>query len=61
MLGGPAAAGAVPRPVPRPMPRRVYEYTRVARWHRTTLLLDWALFTIPLGLGVLIGWAIWGH
>jgi ATP-dependent Clp protease ATP-binding subunit ClpC len=64
-LGGPAVVprrARPPRPVARPgaapdrMPRRV--------WDRPSppglLLLGWLLFGVALGLGVLVGWAIWG-
>jgi ATP-dependent Clp protease ATP-binding subunit ClpC len=41
----------------RGMPRRVAEYAP----HRPTglLLLGWSLFAAAMGIGILIGWAIW--
>jgi hypothetical protein len=27
---------------------------------RSTLLLGWLLFAVALGIGIAIGWAIWG-
>ena len=54
-----------PPPVPIPrrrsarMPRRIATYGESAR-RRTKLLTGWLLFAVSLGVGILIGWAIWG-
>src|SRR5207253_3951249 len=60
--GSPVVPQAVPRP-PRVQtggePRRVSEPE--PRWSpRELLLLGWLLFGVALGLGVLVGWLIWG-
>jgi hypothetical protein len=40
-------------------PRRVFDYGPTTGSH-LALLLGWALFGVALGIGILIGWAIWG-
>jgi ATP-dependent Clp protease ATP-binding subunit ClpA len=47
---------------PRPLPRRPpaqFEYFRHPM-QQVPLLPGWLLFAVSLGLGVLVGWAIWG-
>jgi hypothetical protein len=41
------------------MPRRVSSHAQVG-WDPQVLLAGWALFAIALGIGIAIGWAIWG-
>jgi ATP-dependent Clp protease ATP-binding subunit ClpC len=53
-LGGPAVA-------PRPVPGRRVEPPRARRLPPVALLAaGWLLFALALGVGILIGWAIWG-
>lgn len=40
---------------PLPIGREVLELER-----RVPFVLGWALFGVSLGLGVLVGWVIWG-
>jgi ATP-dependent Clp protease ATP-binding subunit ClpC len=70
-LGG---EGAHPRPVPQPSGEGEYgllgvaheelrglsRARRLSRVGRLSLLAGWLLFGVSLGVGVLIGWAIWG-
>jgi ATP-dependent Clp protease ATP-binding subunit ClpC len=61
MLGGAAAAGSTGRtlvPRPRRVPRRISDYRRPspAGW----IALGWLLFCGAMGIGILIGWLIWG-
>ena len=42
------------------MPRRVAIYGRPVVSPHLPLLLGWALFAAAMGIGILIGWAIWG-
>jgi ATP-dependent Clp protease ATP-binding subunit ClpC len=59
LLGGPA-----PRSVPLSQPEgRAAGWTSYGPLARRTpsLLLGWALGTFSLGVGILIGWAIWGQ
>ena len=53
MLGGPAAEI-------RPDPGRGWTSTGPLARRTPSLLLGWALGTFSLGVGILIGWAIWG-
>jgi ATP-dependent Clp protease ATP-binding subunit ClpC len=59
-LGGPPRAGAAP---PAPWPRPPLRRGRY-RWSATPpyvhLLVGWTLFGVALGVGMLIGWLIWG-
>ena len=52
-LGGPAAVGGPPLPFPRRRRRR--RMLPVA-----ALMLGWILFGVAAGLGLLLGWLIWG-
>jgi ATP-dependent Clp protease ATP-binding subunit ClpC len=55
-LGG-SSVGAVVRAVPR----RLRRHGRSARvWQAEALLVGWAMFGVAAGLGVLLGWLIWG-
>ena len=70
-LGG---KGAHPRPVPQPIGEGEYgllgvaheevrslsRARRLSRAGRLSLLAGWLLFGVSLGIGILIGWAIWG-
>jgi ATP-dependent Clp protease ATP-binding subunit ClpC len=61
VLGGAAPAGVAGRafvPRPRRMPRRISDYRppSPARW----IAVGWLLFGSALGIGILIGWLIWG-
>jgi ATP-dependent Clp protease ATP-binding subunit ClpA len=65
-LGGRAAH---PRPIPQPIERKgehalgfvAHEgLPNLSPGSRFSLLAGWILFGISLGIGVLIGWAIWG-
>ncbi len=42
------------------MPRRVAAYGSPAPSSLQPLLLGWSLFAVALGIGILIGWLIWG-
>jgi ATP-dependent Clp protease ATP-binding subunit ClpC len=53
MLGGPAGEN-------RPDPGGVWTSTGPLARRTPSLLLGWALGTFSLGVGILIGWAIWG-
>jgi UvrB/uvrC motif len=46
----------------RRMPRRVssYDLEPVRLGPTPALVVGWALFGLALGIGILIGWAIWG-
>jgi ATP-dependent Clp protease ATP-binding subunit ClpA len=46
-------------PYPR-MPRRVASYGEFETHPARSLVLGWLLFGAALGIGILIGWAIWG-
>jgi ATP-dependent Clp protease ATP-binding subunit ClpC len=58
-LGGPPASSAPPPPVPWPRSRRVGHYSWSPAAHRL-LVLGWLLFGVALGVGLLLGWLIWG-
>jgi len=47
-----------PRPLPRRRPAQ-FEYLRHPM-QQAPLLPGWLLFAVSLGIGVLVGWAIWG-
>jgi ATP-dependent Clp protease ATP-binding subunit ClpC len=53
------AAEARSRPHPREGHRRALGYAP-GRMEAVPLVLGWLLFGVALGLGVVIGWAIWG-
>jgi ATP-dependent Clp protease ATP-binding subunit ClpC len=61
MLGSaPRAGAAPPPPVPWPRPpRRGRRATRTPPLY-LVLVVGWVLFAVALGIGVLIGWLIWG-
>ena len=44
------------------MPRRIHTYGRGAKlWlSSTAIAVGWLLFGVALGIGILIGWGIWG-
>jgi ATP-dependent Clp protease ATP-binding subunit ClpC len=44
----------------RPVPVAAKKRPRRFEPDRRLLLLGWALFAVALGIGILIGWAIWG-
>jgi ATP-dependent Clp protease ATP-binding subunit ClpC len=58
--GAPRAGGAPPPPVPWPRPP--LRGRRSSRMPAPYLLvvLGWALFGVALGLGIVLGWLIWG-
>jgi ATP-dependent Clp protease ATP-binding subunit ClpC len=58
-LGGPPAPGVSPPPVPWPRPGKPRRGRR-ARPPYALVVVGWALFAIALGVGILIGWLIWG-
>jgi ATP-dependent Clp protease ATP-binding subunit ClpC len=65
MLGGrhPLDVEQVAMPLRRwrGMPRRVSRYgPEVTPFARLPLLVGWLLFAVALGIGLLIGWLIWG-
>ena len=53
------AGGQVPVP-PRPTPERWTSYGPRVRPPSQLLLLGWALFATALGIGIALGWLIWG-
>ena len=57
-----ALGGALPREPPRGLRRaRPSVIPTRRRWNVTTaLVVGWLLFAAALGVGILIGWAIWG-
>jgi ATP-dependent Clp protease ATP-binding subunit ClpC len=61
MLGAaPRAGGAPPPPVPWPRPaRRGRRSTRPPAPY-LLLVVGWILFGVALGVGILVGWLIWG-
>jgi ATP-dependent Clp protease ATP-binding subunit ClpA len=56
---GARAASVPPRRAVASMPRRTTESASLSSW-MVPLLLGWALCALALGVGVLIGWLIWG-
>ena len=55
-LGGPSVV-----PVARAVPRRRGRHGPSGRvWQAEALLVGWAMFGVAAGLGVLLGWLIWG-
>jgi ATP-dependent Clp protease ATP-binding subunit ClpC len=55
-LGGPQVGT-----VARAAPRRRMRHARSGRvWQAEALVVGWAMFGIAAGLGVLLGWLIWG-
>ena len=58
---GPHRARSLERPRVLPRGRRIPGRGRgYALFARELLLLGWLLFAVALGLGILIGWLIWG-
>jgi ATP-dependent Clp protease ATP-binding subunit ClpC len=59
LLGGATVGyGRVPRSTPLPPPR---PGRQLPPWRSATLLVTgWLLFAAALGIGILVGWAIWG-
>lgn len=61
MLGRPPPAGGPPPPpVPWPRPRRRRRYAWSPERPSVLILVGWLLFAVALGIGILIGWLIWG-
>jgi ATP-dependent Clp protease ATP-binding subunit ClpC len=59
-LGGPPRAGGPPPPpVPWPRPARLRRPRRTPAPY-LLLVAGWLLFAAALGVGILIGWLIWG-
>jgi ATP-dependent Clp protease ATP-binding subunit ClpC len=48
-------------PVPLPRSAKRMAPLRRHRGRASFLVIGWLLFAVALGLGVLVGWAIWGH
>src|SRR5205814_6064730 len=60
-LGGARVELHGPRHVPLPsLPRRVFSRSGPRFGVGTALVLGWLLFAVALGIGIAIGWAIWG-
>jgi len=60
-LGGARVELHGPRRVQFPsLPRRVSSHAKPRLGLSTALVLGWLLFAVSLGIGILIGWAIWG-
>jgi ATP-dependent Clp protease ATP-binding subunit ClpC len=59
MLGGPPPAGVSPPPMPWPRPGRSRRARRAPAPY-LFVVVGWALFAIALGVGILVGWLIWG-
>ena len=58
-LGSPPPRGTSPPPAPWPRPGR--RRVRRSGWPASHLLVvGWFLFAIALGVGILLGWLIWG-
>jgi ATP-dependent Clp protease ATP-binding subunit ClpC len=58
-LGGPPVGGVAPPPAPWPRPPRRPRPPRMPAPY-LLVVLGWLLFAIALGVGILIGWLIWG-
>jgi ATP-dependent Clp protease ATP-binding subunit ClpC len=58
-LGGPPARGLVPPPAPWPRAARPRPRAHAPAPY-LLVLLGWVLFGIALGVGLLVGWLIWG-
>ena len=54
MLSGPGVSGGAMVAHGRVVPSRTWQDVRL-------LGAGWVLFAVALGVGVLVGWAIWGH
>jgi ATP-dependent Clp protease ATP-binding subunit ClpC len=60
-LGGAQVELHGPRRVPFPaLPRRVPSLAGPRFGGSTALAVGWVLFAVSLGIGIVIGWAIWG-
>jgi len=49
-----------PAPPPEPIPPAIAVAAPPARWPLRAVAAGWLLFGVALGLGVLIGWLVWG-
>jgi ATP-dependent Clp protease ATP-binding subunit ClpC len=58
-LGGAPRPGSSPPPAPWPKPPGPRRSARVPPPH-LLLLIGWGLFAVALGVGILVGWLIWG-
>jgi ATP-dependent Clp protease ATP-binding subunit ClpC len=58
--GAPRAGGAPPPPVPWPRPPLRGRRSSGMPAPYLLVVLGWALFGVALGLGIVLGWLIWG-
>jgi ATP-dependent Clp protease ATP-binding subunit ClpC len=59
MLGGPPPGGVAPPPIPWVGGRRPSSFRRTPPPY-VLVVVGWLLFAIALGIGILLGWLIWG-